>query len=161
MNRLAFLLLLPLGGCVVSDFTAGALAANRCSRWFETGQVRKPREDLARTVRELLTRQGYNTPNFDASSPYIETNWEVNLSPRFREGTRIKLEIEILDLDAGGFNVRTRSWFEVNNEMQHPTDPERAVWVGAGVSDKHRDHIPEPAMRFHSMLQLRLFGLNQ
>jgi hypothetical protein len=161
MNRFAFLLLLPLSGCVVNDLTSGALAANRCSRWFETGEVRRSQEDLARTIRELLTRQGYKTPDFDATKTWIETDWEVNLSPRYREGTRFKIEVEILPLGGNSFNVRSRSWFEVNNEMQHPTDLDKAVWVGAGASEKHRDHIPEPAMRFHSQLQLRLFGLNQ
>jgi uncharacterized lipoprotein len=161
MNRFAFLLLLPLTGCVVNDLTAGALAAHRCSDWYETGQVKKPREDLARTIRELLSRQGYKTPNFEATASWIETDWEVNLSPRFREGTRSKLEVEIQPLGADGFNVRSRSWFEVNNEMQHPTNPDKAVWVGAAVSEKHRDRIPEAAMRFDSMLRLRLFGLNQ
>lgn len=164
MNRFAWLLLLPLAACssgIVTDFQAGGLAANRVSGWYETGQVIKSREDLARTCRELLTRQGYYVSNFDEKADRIVTEWDVNLSPRFREGTRTKMEVEIIELDRGGFNIRSRSWFEVNNEMQNPSIPEKAVWVGAGISDKHKDRIPEPAMRFHSMLRLRLFGLNQ
>lgn len=161
MKHFACLLVLALAGCVVQDFTAGGLAANRVSDWYETGQVIKPREDLARTIRELLTRQGYVTPDFDEKAERIVTEWDVQLSPRFREGTRTKMEVQIVPLDRGGFNIRSRSWFEVNNEMQNPSIPEKAVWVGAGISDKHKDRIPEPAMRFHSMLRLRLFGLNQ
>src|SRR6185295_7952976 len=165
MNRFAFLLLLPLmggsalltAGCSnspVGEFAAGGLMANRVSGWYETGQVVKSRTDLARTVRELLTRQGYQVPDFDAESEMIETAWDVHLSPRFREGTRTKIDVQILAMDRGGFNIRSRSWLEVNNEMQHPGNPDKASWVGAGVSEKHRDHIPEPAMRFHSMLRL-------
>ena len=164
MNRLALFLFLPLAACGSvgpNDFTAGSFAANRVSGWFETGQVMKPRADLARTVRELLARQGYTVSNFDEKAERIETEWDVQLSPRFREGTRTKMEVMIVPLDRGGFNVLSRSWFEINNEMQNPSIPEKAVWVGAGVSDKHKDRIPEPAMRFHSMLRLRLFGLNQ
>lgn len=164
MKRLVFPLLLSIGGCssgVVTDFQAGGLAANRVSGWFETGQVLKPREDLARTIRELLTRQGYAVLNFDEKADRIETEWNVQLSPRFREGTRTKIEVKIESLDRGGFDVFSRSWFEINNEMQNPSNPEKAVWIGASVSDKHKDRIPEPAMRFHSMLRLRLFGLNQ
>lgn len=160
----AALLLLLAAGCSsgpITDFQAGGLAANRVSGWYETGQVLKPRNDIARTVRELLTRQGYTVPDFDADSEMISTAWDVNLSPRFREGTRTRIDVEIVPLDRGGFNIRSRSWLEVNNEMQNPSNPDKAVWVGAGISEKHRDHIPEPAMRFHSMLRLRLFGLNQ
>ncbi|MBV8881087.1 MAG: hypothetical protein JO332_14050 [Planctomycetaceae bacterium] len=160
MSRVCLIALGLLSGCVVNDVTAG-MGAARTSPWYQTGQVIKPREDLARTVRELISKNGYNVPAFDATSEYLETAWDTQMSPRFRESVRTKLEVEILALPNGGFNVRTRSWMEVNNNSTHPSDPDRAVWVGAGVSDRLKDHINEPAMRFHSMLQLRLFGLNQ
>ena len=32
---------------------------------------------------------------------------------------------------------------------------------GAGVTDRHKDRISEPALRFHNMLKFRLFGLNE
>jgi len=160
VNRLALLLLPLLAGCAVNEVGAGILA-NRCSDWYETGQVIKPHDDLTRTIRELLTRQGYDTPTFDASKDWVETDWDIHLSPRFREGYRTKLEVELLPLERGGYNIRSRSWFEVNNEDKNASNPDKAVWVGAAVSEKHRDRIPEAAMRFHSMLKLRLFGLNQ
>lgn len=160
MMRLLPAALILLAGCVVNEIAAGA-GANRTSPWYETGQVVKPREDLARTVRELITRCGYHTPNFDAAADLIETDWDVKMSPRYRESFRTKLEVEIVPMENRGFNIRTRSWMEVNNNSNHPSDPDRAVWVGAGVTDRHKDRINEPAMRLHSMLKLRLFGLNQ
>jgi len=161
MSRLALLSLPFLLGCITSPDEISGLGATRTSSWYETGQVKKPREDLARTVRELMARQGYATPGFDEKKGWIETDWQVTLSPRFREGYRTRLECEIAPLGENGYNISVRSWMEINNASINPTDPERAVWIGAGVSDKHKDHIAEPALRLFSMLRLRLFGLNQ
>jgi len=159
MKHLTASLLLLLSGCVVNEIAAGA-GANRTSPWYETGPVQKPREDLVRTIRELITRNGYSVSNFDASAQMIETDWDYQMSPRYRESFRTRLQVEIVPLD-GGFNVFTRSWMEVNNTSTHPSDPDRAVWVGAGVTDRHKDQINEAAIKFHSQLKIRLFGLTQ
>ncbi len=162
MKRLPLLALSLLFGCNISssDEISG-LGARRMSSWYETGQVKKPREDLARTVRELMARQGYATPTFDEKKDWIETDWIVNLSPRYREGYRTKMQCEIVADSDGGYNIRVRSWMEINNASINPSDPARAVWIGAGVSDKHKDRIDEPALKLFSTLRLRLFGLNQ
>jgi hypothetical protein len=159
MKRIALLVLSLLSGCAADEISG--IGAARSSSWYETGQVKKPRADLARTVRELMARQGYNTPDFDAKNSWIETDWQVSLSPRYREGYRTKIQAEIVPLGENGYNIRVCSWMEINNASINPTDPERAVWIGAGVSDKHKDHIAEPALKLFSMLRLRLFGLNQ
>lgn len=153
-------LLLPLLGACAADELSG-LGANRTSDWYQTGQVKKSHEDLARTVRDLIARQGYNTPDFDARKGWIESEWDVSLSPRYREGIRTKIQAEIVPMDQGGYNVRVRSWMEINNASINPTDPARAVWIGAGVSDKHKDHVADPALKLITTLRLRLFGLNQ
>lgn len=158
MKHLAASLLLLLAGCVVNEVAAG-VGANRTSPWFETDPVNKSREDLTRTVRELIVRNGYRAPD-SAPDEMIETDWDYQMSPRFRESFRTRLQVEILRAD-GGYSVRTRSWMEVNNNSRFPSDPDQAVWVGAGVADRHKDQIDEPAIKFHSMLKIRLFGLNQ
>src|SRR5262245_20561941 len=99
MRHLAFPLLALLAGCGQS---AWGLMAERTSDWYETGTVRKSREDVARTVRELILRQGYQTPEFDADNR-LETAWETRMSVRWREGYRTKLEAEILPAEFGGF----------------------------------------------------------
>jgi len=156
---MAPLALALLSGCIVNEIAAGA-GANRTSPWYETGEVRIAREDLLRTIRELISRNDYVISNLDTNANQIETDWDVHMSPHFRQSYRSKLEIELVP-GPGGFNVRTRSWMEINNNSPHPSDIDRAEWVGAGVSDRHKDRISEPAMRFHSMLKIRLFGLNQ
>ena len=159
MKQVGLLALAFLSGCAADEISG--VGARRMSSWYDTGQVKKPREDLARTVRELMARQGYNVPDFNEKKGWIESDWDVSLSPRYREGYRTKLQVEIEPLDEGGYNVRIRSWMEINNASINPSDPERAVWIGAGVSDKHKDHIAEPALKLFTTLRLRLFGLNQ
>jgi len=134
--------------------------ADRTSEWYETGTVRKSREDIARTVRELLLRQGYQTAEFDPAQERAETAWDAHYSTRWREGFRTKMEAEILPVASGGFNVRVRSTMEINDNDSSASIPERAKWVGAGVSEKHRDHIPDQAIRVHTLLKNRFFGLN-
>lgn len=156
MNRSAVLLLALLGGCGQSVW---GLAADSTSEWYETGQVRKPKSDIARTVRELILRQGYQTPEFDADNR-LETAWDTHLATRWREGFRSKLEVEIVPYETGGFNVRVRSHMEVNENEHQPAIAERAKWVGAGISEKHKVRIPEPAIKIQTQLKNRFFGLN-
>jgi hypothetical protein len=163
MRQSAALALALLAGCSVvgpNDF-AGAAGANRTSPWYETGSVTKPREDLAKTVREIVVKCGYPDPDIDVRTETFTTDWVVQLSPRWREGFRSRLEIEIVPLGGGAYNVRSRSWMEVNNNSVAPSDPNKAEWVGAGVTDRHSDRIPEQGLKFYNMLKFRLFGLNQ
>ena len=156
MKQHALLLLALLAGCGQSIW---GLNAEKTSEWYETGAVRKSKEDVARTVRELILRQGYQTPEFNADNR-IETGWETRLATRWREGFRTKLEAEILPGEAGGFNVRVRCTMEVNDNSAQPAIPERAQWVGAGISEKHKVRIPEPAIKIQTQLKNRFFGLN-
>src|SRR5262245_30603894 len=135
MKHPALLLLVVTAGC--GGQSAWGLMAERTSEWYETGTVRKSKEDVVRTVRELILRSGYQTPEFD-SADRLETGWDTRMSTRWREGYRTKLEAEILPAEAGGFNVRIRSTMEINENEGHPAIPERAQWVGAGISDKHK-----------------------
>jgi hypothetical protein len=159
MSRFAFLVLPLLSGCMIHETPFGFMA-DKTSDWYETGPVRKPHEEIARTIRELLLRQGYATPEFDGVSEGIQTGWDVHLSTRWREGYRTKIDAEIVPVGTGAFNVRVRSWMELNDNVVHPGIGEQATWVGAGVSDKHKSSIPEPAIKLHTLLKNRFFGLN-
>ncbi|HVE41957.1 MAG TPA: hypothetical protein VNM14_18830 [Planctomycetota bacterium] len=156
MSRLTLLLLVSLAGCTVSDILNGG-ATVKTSSWLETGEVRKSREDVARTVREQLVRLGY--PPTEFVDDHLETPWDVHLSPRYREGYRTKVEAEILTLGPGAFNVRVRSTMEINNS-QTEGGSEKADWIGAGASEKHKAHIADEAVKLNSTLKLRFFGLN-
>ncbi|MBI3856056.1 MAG: hypothetical protein HY293_10245 [Planctomycetes bacterium] len=160
MTRFAWLLLPLLSTSCLSDILGGSMGADRTSNWYETGVVRKPREELARNVKELLLRHGFQTAEFDAANERVETSWDVRLSTLWREGYRTKVEVEILPGDLGGFNVRVRSTMEINDNEKSPAIPERARWVGAGVSDKHKSRIPDTAIKINTLLKNRFFGLN-
>lgn len=159
MSRWMLPLLALLAGCqapTLSDIFNGG-AASKTSEWMETGEVRKSREEIARTVCEQLLRQGYPASEF--VDDRIETPWDVHDSPRFREGYRTKIEAEILPQSSGGFNVRVRSTMEINNS-QNTSGSGRIDWIGAGASEKHKDHIGDEALKLKSTLKLRFFGLN-
>lgn len=158
MIRLAWLVLPFLAAC--GEFIGGSMGAESTSNWYETGQVRKNRDEIVQIVRELLLRQGYPTAECDGAQERVETGWDAHYSMRWREGYRTKLEAEILPLSSGGFNVRVRSTLELNDNASSSAIPERAKWVGAGVSEKHKPHIPDQAIRVHMLLKNRFFGLN-
>jgi hypothetical protein len=160
VNRFAWILLPLLPACSLNDVLSGAIGADRTSAWYETGQVRKPREEIARVVRELLLRQGYPAAEFDAARERVETAWDTHLSVRWREGYRTKVEAEIVPADSGAFNVHVRSTMEINDNDIHAAIPERARWVGAGVSDRHKPRIPDAAIKIQTMLKNRFFGWN-
>jgi hypothetical protein len=160
MMRFACIVLPFVSGCLVNQIMSFGLGAERTSDWYETPAIRKPRAEIASVVRELIVRQGYETPGFDPEAGHIETAWDTHLSPLWREGTRSMIETEIVPTDAGGFIVRVRSSLEVNDNSWSPAMADRAQWVGAGVSDRQKPRIPEPAIKLHASLKLRFFGLN-
>jgi hypothetical protein len=157
MSRWTLPFLVLVAGCTVSDLLHGG-AWDKTSQWLETGEVRKSRDEIARTVRELLLRQGYTAPDFDGDR--LETPWDVHPSPRFREGYRTKVEVEVVPLGPGAFNVRVRSTMEINNTQGDATLIQREDWIGAGASEKHKTHIADEALKINSTLKLRFFGLN-
>ena len=161
MKRTCCLALALLAGCMPGEILSGA-GANRTSDWYETEPVRKTREELLRLVRDLCLRQSYQVPNLEPPFERLETAWDVRLSPRFREGTRTKIEAEVVPVEGsgGGFSVRVRSTLEINDNNSQCGIAERAQWVAGGISDKHKSRIPEPAIKVHKLLKLRLFGLN-
>lgn len=160
IRRSSWLVLPLLGGCFLNRFTPFGLMPDRTSDWFATGTVNKPLPELAQEVRDLVLKLGYSIPSFDAQSGRIESDWDVRLSPEWREGTRSMVEVEISPAPSGGYAVRVRSSLEVNENQSKPMNADGATWVGAGVSEKHKAHIPEPAMRLNTMLKLRFFGMN-
>jgi hypothetical protein len=159
-RRLAWAVLPLLSGCFINQVTSFSILADRTSDWLETGAVQKPLPEIARTVRDAILRQGFEIPAFDERSGHVETAWSTSMSPRFRESTRTMIEVEIVAVERSGYNVRVRSSMEINDSSAHPGEADRASWVGAGVSEKHKQHIPEAALKLHSVLKLRFFGLN-
>jgi hypothetical protein len=154
-------MILPfLGGCFINQVTSFGIMAERTSAWYETGAVQKPLPEITRTVHEAILRQGYSTPNFDDRAVWIETSWNTDMSPMFRESVRSMIEVEIVPVDKNSYNVRVRSSVEVNDSSSHPGDAALASWVGAGVCDKQKPRIPEAAIQLHSILKLRFFGFN-
>lgn len=156
---------LPLGAllCLAAcspDNLAGSWRPNRVSDWYETGRVMKPKREILSAVRETIIRQGFTIEDYDETSGVITSAWNVQLSSRFREGTRSMVEAEVLPED-DAFNVRVRSYLDVNNEDKNPSIPEKATWIAAGISEKHKDRIANAAIRLQSQLKLKLIGLGQ
>jgi hypothetical protein len=158
MKSLASVALAFLGACAVEGIS-DSLYETRASAWLETGKVLKPRAEILSTVRQAMVRQGYTIELSDDDAGRLRTGWVVQLSARFREGTRSMLEAEVYPLDGGGFNVRVRSWLDINNENKNPSMAEKATWIGAGQSEKHKDRIPDAAIKLQSLLKVRFFGL--
>src|SRR5712675_895843 len=107
MRRLPALLCLLLTGCFL--FRPGS-ATEKVSNWYEVGTVLKPKEEITRAIREMVTRNGYQIPQFDAAATSLATDWDVHLSTRYHEGYRTMIEAELRPPEiGGGFNVRVRS----------------------------------------------------
>src|SRR5258708_2784560 len=104
MNRYFWLGLLLGTGCTPGELLSGA-GAQRTSDWYETGETKKSRDDVTRLVRELIVRQGYPAPVFDADGR-TETAWDAHYSVHFREGYRTKLEVELVPVGSTGLNIR-------------------------------------------------------
>lgn len=151
--------LLPLlGGCWFLEVAAPLTGST--SDWYETGSVRKPRREIYDLVVSTAKRQGFRVSARDPEFLWMETDWDVHLSTHWREGFRTKLEVELVPEDRGSVNVRVRSRREINDNAKNPVIEGQAMWIPAGMSEKQKARIPEPAMRLHQSLKLTFFGFN-
>lgn len=147
---LAFPLL--LSGCAMAT-----IMGESSSPWFEAGPTRLPAAEVAAITRDLILRQGYRLPSSAApNATRFVSDWDVRLSPHWREGYRTRVEAEVVTLDRGGLGVRVRSQREVNNEAGKPTIPEYAQWVSASLDEKQKTKIDEPALKIHQLLKFKL-----
>lgn len=160
MIRAVLLLALGQTGCSMLHGVEG-LAGTATSAWYSVGPVRKPATDILGTARDVIVKQGYTVGTFDAAEGRVESNWDVQLSAHWREGNRTKLEAELEESGPGAFVVRVRSHTELNNNAKQPLSLQHAEWIGASLDKKWEGRMNEPAQRFHTMLKLRFFGLDQ
>jgi len=142
-------------GCVLTDITGVSAGA-----WYEVGPIRKPLAEINGAAYETLTKQGYSFPGFDAENPSQETEWDVHLSNRWKDGYRTKVEYHSEFAEAGGYIVWIRSYREYNNTESNPLSLDQASWFPAALDDRHKEKIDDPAVRLRMSLRAKFFGIN-
>jgi uncharacterized lipoprotein len=122
--------------------------------------VLKPAAEVAQTAGEVVQKQHYRISAYGVSDKGFDTEWNVQMSPHWREGNRTKIEVQVVPAEPRGVTVRVRSIREVNDEAHYPMSPEKAKWRGASIDQKQIPKISEPAMRLHQILKNRFFGIS-
>jgi hypothetical protein len=143
-----------LAGCFMLDVTSPVIGT-ATSEWYEIAPVSKPVPQVMEVARETVRRGGFTLLPSDGTDR-IFTEWQLQLSPRLREGFRTKLEVEVVKLERGGVKVRVRGFREVNDDAYNPSNPSNAHWINASLDDKQKDRIPEDAIRVHQILKFKL-----
>ncbi len=138
---------------ILTPFLAGSTCGTFGGEWIDTGSVHRSHEDVWTTCLSILRdKQGFQIEEQDRTAGRITTKWKTQLAPIFREGTRVKTEIEILPVEGGGYNIRVRCPHEVNNNSKNPMSLNDADWVPAGGEDNL-------AMRIKTLLRMKLRGI--
>lgn len=119
-------------------FLAPILMAATCGvgpvDWYQTGTLNKPHDTVFNTAKELLEKDpkySFKLEKCDPSSGVIHTHWKEQLSPHWREGKRIKVEVEILRAK-DSVNVRVRTFKEFNDNSRTPMSSKDADWTAEG-----------------------------
>lgn len=154
MKRAWVPLLATLGGCWLPAYTI----AQSSSEWFEIPHVNRPADEVVRSAREILARQGYRLRPDSPGDLGLETEWDVHLSSHWREGFRTKVELRVDRAGPDRSVVRVRSYREFNDFARAPWNADEAQWVGASLDEKHKFKIGEPAMRVRQLLKVKLEG---
>ena len=156
----ALLLMLPSGCGLIAqliqpfvEITAGT--------WYTVGPVRRDLPELTTMTRDLILRQGFKITRFKPDEKLIESEWKVQLSPRFREGFRTMLEVTFHPDTNGLTVIRIRSHRQVNDNSENPILGDRAIWIGASIDEKQSRRMNEPSMKLSQILKLKLFGLRR
>jgi hypothetical protein len=143
------------GGCILAPITGASGGA-----WYDVGPIRKPLAEINGAAYETLYKQGYSLPEYDAQNPRQETQWEVHLSNSWQEGYRTKVEYVCEGSPPGAYTVWIRSYREYNNNALSPLTLDQASWTSAGLNDRHKDKIDDPALRLRTNLRAKFFGIN-
>lgn len=137
----------------LAPLLAGSACATFEGEWLETGPVRRSHEEAWTTCIGILRdRQGFKIGEQSRSKGRISTHWKTQLAPMYREGTRVRAELEILPLEEGGYNIRVRCPFEINNNSWNPMSRKDADWVSAGGDENL-------AIRIRTLLRMKLRGM--
>lgn len=152
---------LLLGGCGLVSSIIQPMVETSAGKWHQVGPVRRDLEEIATLTRDLILRQDFTIPDFKPTEGLIMTDWKVRLSPRFREGTRTKIEVNFHPESDGSTLIRLRSYREINENSELPMIADQADWVGASIDEKQSRYMDEPAMKLQQMLKLKLFGLRR
>lgn len=148
-----------LGGCFFLQIFEAATLSN-VSEWYEIPRVKRPLEEIAQCTYDILARDGYKMPRFDPRGHMLETEWDVHLSSIFRQGFRQKVEVVFQPVSDRSYNVRFRSYREVNDDPKFPMMADRAVWMGATIDTKQGEQIPDPAIRLKQLLRYKIYGMS-
>lgn len=159
--RLLLVGLVPLlAGCFLLQW-AEPLTLTSVSEWHELPRVDRPLDELSQMAHDLLARDGYKFADYRPGSHHLMTEWDVHLSSIFREGFRRKVEVFIQPVADKTFNIRIRSYREVNDDPKYPLMEDRASWMGATIDAKQGEKIPEPAIRLRQLMKYKLYGLER
>ena len=157
----AALLVIHLGGCGMIAKLIQPLVEISAGSWYTVGPVRRDLAEVSTLTRDLILRHGFKIPEFNPRGTFIETEWKVQLSPRFREGIRTMLEVTFHSNAKGETLIRIRSHCEINDDSETPMLSNKAIWVGASIDEKQSARMNEPAMKLKQVLKLKLFGLRR
>lgn len=158
MCRILWLFAPLVAGCYIFDPVITA-ATSSSSEWYSTGAIKKPKQEILATAREILVRESYKVPPFNLEGSWLQTEWKVELSSHWREGYRTKVEVELVPVAGGGTDARVRSYREFNDNAKTPMMPDDATWMPASFDDKQADKVPEPALRLRYLLRFKLLGM--
>jgi hypothetical protein len=123
--------------------------------WEEGPVLQKSFEEIWTISIATVESKGFKIQEQDPSAGTFETEWRTTLSPRWREGHRDRIELEIVPGDPqakAGFKIRVRVPREVNDNGRSPLSEKEAEWTSAGGNDAIRDEIGY-------LLKMKLKGL--
>ena len=156
----ALMLVLPAGCGLIAQLIQPLIEIS-AGTWYTVGPVRRDLPELTTMTRDLILRQGFKITRFKPREEVIETEWKVQLSPRFREGIRTKLEVNFQTDPNGLTLIQIRSHRQINDNSENPIMGDRTIWIGASIDEKQSRRMNEPAMKLKQILKLKLFGLRR
>jgi hypothetical protein len=152
-TTLVALLLLP-SGCFLTQ-AASPFLQSSASEWVEVTPVQKSTDEILSALRDAFRRTGLKE-SAGAGPSGMTSEWLVELSSKWRDGYRVKVETEILPLESRGVKIRLREYREVNDNFNNPTRLEDAQWMPASIDERRRGQGGEYALRVMQIVKFRL-----
>jgi len=158
MRYLPGLVLPLLGGCFVLRTASPMLGTDSVSAWYEVTPVLKTVPEILKSSREAIRKAGFAAlPPKEDDPNRIETDWVIELSAHWRQGSRSRIELEVAPIEgARGYTVRVREKREVNDNATSPDDATKADWIPATFDEKQKTRTGENALRIQQLLKFRL-----
>jgi len=125
---------------LLAPLTSGLTCGEGPQASAETPPLPASIEDIMAYSRSLLEKQGFPVESFLPEKGFLSTGWKTQLSPRYQEGLRERVQIYLWEKE-GATVAAVDAQREINDNYRSPLREADADWIRSGNNRALQDRL--------------------